>query len=139
MPEQRTKSELLFDKYLTERGYDFDSQPRVPGKNYNLDDRVRFDGAEIFFEVKEFEEGEELPDGAFDPFRRIYLKLKDTWKQLDEYREYCCSVVLYNDSAAPVYFEPEIVLGAMLGTPTYGTKGKEVMYKAFGEPAGAYD
>jgi hypothetical protein len=24
----------------------------------------------------------------------------------------------------------------MLGTPTYGTKGKEVMYKAFGEPAG---
>jgi hypothetical protein len=137
MPEQRTKSELLFDQYPTEHGYDFDPQPRVPGKTSRLDHIVRFDGAEIFFEVKEFDEGEELPDGAFDPYKRIYLKLKGSWKQLNEYREYSCSLVLYTDGAAPVYLKPEFVLGAMLGTVTYITdKKSKVVGRFFGDQSG---
>ncbi len=107
MPEQRTKSELLFDQYLTEQGYDFDPQPKVPGKTSKLEDRVRFDGTEIFFEVKEFEAGEELADGAFDPYKRIYRKLKDSWKQLNDYREYSCSLVLYTDGTAPSTSSPQ--------------------------------
>jgi len=137
MPEHRTKSELLFDQYLTEQGYDFDPQPKVSGKTSKLDDRVRFDGAEILFEVKEFDEGEELPDGAFDPYKRIYLKFKGSWKQLSEYREYPCSLVLYTNGAALVHLEPELVLGAMLGTVTYITDRKsKVMGRFFGDPGG---
>jgi hypothetical protein len=119
MPVQRTESELLFDQYLTEHDYDFDPQPEVPGKTSQLDDRVRFDGETIFFEVKEFETGKALAGGAFDPYKRIYSKLKDSRKQLNEYKEYPCALVLYTDGNAPVYLEPEFVLGAMLGTLTW--------------------
>lgn len=137
MPDQRTTSELLFEQYLTEQGYDFDSQPKIPGKTTKLDVRVRFDGMEIFFELKEFEAGGKLADGAFDPYRRIYQKLRDCWKQINEHREYSCSLVLYNGGAEPVYLVPEFVLGAMLGTMTWITdKSGRVMGQVLSEPGG---
>lgn len=136
MPEKRNESELFFDQYLTERGYTFESQPGIPpGKTKKLEDRVSFDGADVYFEVKEFDEGDTLLDGAFDPYKRIYTKLKDSWAQLNDYREYSCSVVLYNGGAAPVYLEPEFVLGAMLGTLSYVTgEDGNVIQKFFNDP-----
>lgn len=138
MPEDRTESELLFGQYLTEHGYDFESQPKIPpGKTKKLDYRVSFEGADVYFEVKEFEEGNAIADGAFDPYKRIYTKLKESWAQLNDYREYSCSVVLYNGGAAPVFLKPKLVLGAMLGTLTYVTnKESEVTHEFFGEPGG---
>src|SRR5262249_54295389 len=92
---------------------------------------------DVYFEVKEFGEGNVIPDGAFDPYKRIFTKLTESWPQLNDYREYSCSVVLYNSSAAPVFLKPEFVLGAMLGTLTYGTdKESKLTYKFFGEPRG---
>ncbi|MBS1789100.1 MAG: hypothetical protein JST85_15335 [Acidobacteria bacterium] len=138
MPEERTESELLFDQYLTERGYVFESQPKIPaGKSKKLDNRIFFEGSEIFFEVKEFSEGDDISSGAFDPYNRIHSKLKKSRSQLNDYKEYSCSVVLYNGSAAPVFLKPEFVLGAMLGTLTYGTNNKgKLTHKFFGEPSG---
>jgi len=125
MPERQNESELLFEQYLTERGLSFEHQPNVSGKSKKLDYRVRFEESWIFFEVKEFREGFiPLERGvhkptAYDPYERIYAKLEEAWEQLNQYQEYSCSVVLYNGSAAPVILEPQIVLGAMLGTVSY--------------------
>ncbi|MEK6300759.1 MAG: hypothetical protein AABO41_08570 [Acidobacteriota bacterium] len=136
--EERTESEVLFDQYLTERGYHFESQPGIPpGKTKKLDHRISFDGSDVYFEVKQFEEGEAILGGWFDPYKRIYTKLRQSWAQLNDYREHSCSVVLYNGSAAPVFLEPEIVLGAMLGTLSYVTEKKsKVTHKVFGDPGG---
>lgn len=138
MPKERTESEQLFDDYLTERDYVFESQLKpLPGKKKALDARVSFEGTDVYFEIKEFEEGTIISEGAFDPYKRIYQKLKDSWAQLNDYREYSCSVVLYNSSAAPVFFEPEIVLGAMLGTLSYGIeKDSNIIHKIFSDRAG---
>jgi hypothetical protein len=125
MPEQQNESELLFEQYLTERGLRFEHQPNVPGKSKKLDYRVVLEESWIFFEVKEFRGGI-LPlergvygPTAYDPYERIYTKLEEAWEQLNQYNEYSCSVVLYNDSSAPVILKPHIVLGAMLGTVSY--------------------
>ncbi|MEK6324922.1 MAG: hypothetical protein AABN33_25040 [Acidobacteriota bacterium] len=136
MPLKRTKSETYFDQYLTERGYVFEFQPKTPrGKTKKLDNRVSFDGSDVYFEVKEFEEGDAIPNGAFDPYKRIYSKIRRSRPQLNDYREYSCSLVLYNGSAAPVFLEPEFVLGAMLGTLTYITDNEsKLTHKAFLEP-----
>jgi hypothetical protein len=138
MAKERTESELLFDQYLTERGYVFESQPKfLPGKTMKLDNRVSFEGSDVYFEVKEFKEGNAIPNGSFDPYKRPYVKLKDSWRQLNDYREYSCSLILYNGSAALVPLTPETVLGAMLGALTYATdKKSKLTYKFFDEPDG---
>jgi hypothetical protein len=125
MPEQQNESGLLFEQYLTERGLRFEHQPNVIGKSKKLDYRVIFEESWIFFEVKEFREGViPLERGvhyptAYDPYERIHTKLEEAWEQLNQYKEYSCSVMLYNGSSAPVILEPQIVLGAVLGTVSY--------------------
>src|SRR5688572_20959423 len=122
MAEKQNESELLFERYLTEHALHFAHHPNIAGKNKRMDYLVHFDDSGILFEVKEFREspGSILwgvhPPEVIDPYKRIYTKLEDSVPQLAEYQEYCCSVVLYNDSPAPVVLTPALVLGAMLGT-----------------------
>lgn len=139
MPEQRTESELLFDQYLSECGYAFESQPKIPpGKTKKMDDRVSFEGSDVYFDVTEFREGSSTPTGgAFDPYERIHAKLEAKWEQLNQYREYSSSLTLYNGSAAPVFLKPELVLGAMLGTLSYSSdRDSGEVRPFFGKPEG---
>lgn len=134
-----TESEQHFEKYLTERCYVFEPEPKIPpGKTKKLDFRVSFEGDDVYFEVSEFREGNDaLTSGAFDPYKRIYTKLKDKWEQLNQYREFSSSLVLYNGTAAPVFLESELVFGAMLGALSYLVdRDSGESYPFFGEPEG---
>ncbi|MBI1762164.1 MAG: hypothetical protein HYR56_12095 [Acidobacteria bacterium] len=141
MPKERTKSELLFDQYLAERGYVFEPQPKMlAGKTHQLDDRVSIGGADLYFDVKEFEGDQSLPPGTgifaeeeLDPYRRIFTKIKKASKQFDDYKEFSCSVVLYNNSSDPIFLEPGIVLGAMFGVMSWQFDESGTTKTSFGD------
>lgn len=140
MAKDKNDSEKFFEQYLTQNGYSFDHEPTISGKAKKMDQRVFFEGAEVFFEEKEFSESGSMPiDGAFDPYKRIHNKLEESWEQLNEYRNRSCSLVLYNGSAAPVFLKPAIVLGAMLG-PSFHVADKDptMAHRVFdaGDPEG---
>lgn len=118
MANDKNDSETLFEQYLVQNGYGFDHEPTISGKAKKMDHRVIFEGAEVFFEEKEFRESGRMPvDGAFDPYKRIHDKLEESWEQLNEYREYSCSLILYNGSAAPVYLKPAFITADRAPSP----------------------
>ncbi len=145
MEKERNISELLFEKYLTLHSHNFDYEPLVEGKSAKLDYRVIFNGVTIFFDVKEFQQdipvipmGEiAVSIGGYDPYKYVREKLEGAWTQLSQYKEYPCSVVLYNHTHTLVMLTPETVLGAMLGTLTYSIDSNGQLNQFFGEP-GSY-
>lgn len=146
MAEKRNKSEHLFEDYLTIHGYKFDYEQPAEGKSAKPDYRVPLnDGAVLYFDVKEFQQKLRDRPGTlesesvvsivgYDPYKYVSAKLEDVWTQFSQYKEYSCSVVLYNYTHSLVVLTPEIVLGAMLGTLTNMTDSNGHLHQVFGEP-----
>jgi excisionase family DNA binding protein len=114
-------SELLFEDYLAERSLGIpDHEPTVRGKSKRIDYRLLWKNQLLWFEVKEFAEDARCAapgmGGAYDPYVGIRTKIDKAAEKFREYKEECCSLVLYNDSLNLVDIcTPSIVLGAMLG------------------------
>ncbi len=115
--QAKTASEALFETYLRDRGIsDFEYEPEVLDSPKRPDYRVPVAGEGVFFEVKEFERAEVIPDsGTFDPYPPIREKINDAQKQLRALKGRMCSVVLANPHNAFVHLDEISIIGAMLG------------------------
>ncbi len=89
----------------------------MEGKPTTPDYRLKFGGANLFFDVKEFDAPLPSPGfGAYDPYGPLREKINQVARQFKQYKEFSCSVVLANPNYAFVDLDsPAIVLGTMLG------------------------
>src|SRR3989442_15937871 len=109
MQNAKTESDLLFETYLDHREIAWDYEPCVPGKTKRIDYRVTLPVGDFFFEVKEFL-------GIYpvaSSYESIRQKINEAQKQVKQYKEYCCSLVLSSPKGA-VDLRPDFVLAAML-------------------------
>jgi hypothetical protein len=113
----KTASEVLFEECLTAHGYaEWAHEPQVEGKLKKPDYHLKIGDSTYLFEVKEFDpQPPALGFGAFDPYPPIRGKLNQAARQLGEYKEHPCSVVLANPNNAFVHLDPHVIQGAMLG------------------------
>jgi len=113
-------SELAFEKYLTSQGLkDWDYEPEISGKSQRPDYRLRYAASELFLEVKEFRQDpkQQLPQGGpYDPYVAIREKIDAAREKFKNFKEHCCSLVLFNVDAWLVHLDDFwIMLGSMLG------------------------
>jgi len=149
----RNESEVLFETYLKAHGLNrWDYEPAVEGKNQRPDYRIWKEENQLFFEVKEFRQDPKAPlpqGGAYDPYAPIREKINAAREKFKEYKEFPCSLVLYNVDAFFVDLDDwTIVMGSMLGdagfrfavdrelgravggfTPAFLKRGKMIDYK----------
>jgi|SRR5215471_6488115 len=121
--DTKTEGELLFEKYLEQHSLKFEFHKRFPNKRKKPDYSVPFDGREFLFDVKDFA-SKEFPEfgGYYDPIGPIRLKIDAAQEKFQEYKEYPCGLVLYNEGAPLVHLsEPIVVFGAMFGNPGFTT------------------
>ena len=120
-----TESEAKFVEYLRLRGLG-EPEPHPPlngnKKGKRPDFGLRRDGVRFFFEVKEFAEPViRRPCGAVDPYAPIYNKIEGALEQIDEYKEFPCSLVLYSLDASFIHLTPAIVFSSALGPLSWAT------------------
>jgi hypothetical protein len=113
----KNPSEMLFEQYLDARGLrNWEFEPKIEGKTKRPDYRLIHETAELFFEVKEFRRALPAGSGAYDPYGPIREKINEGYRKFREFKEYCCSLVLYNPAAPLIHLsDPEIMFGCMLG------------------------
>jgi excisionase family DNA binding protein len=116
-------SELFFEQYLAEQGLArADHEPEFPGATKRVDYRLLHNGKRLWFEVKEFADDMSLLNngGAFDPYAAIRGKIHKVREKFRDYDGECCSLVLFNEAVSLAHIStPGIVLGAMLGSPSF--------------------
>lgn len=110
---RKTESEERFETYLT--GLNLVWQRVAQGQDQTPDYRITHGKAACFFEVKEFNNPEVPPVGGFSPCGPIRKKIKAAAKQLKNYRDECCAVVLWNSKTIHRTSQPEIVCSAAFG------------------------
>lgn len=113
-------SEALLACYLAEQGLTFEYEPDVDGLAKHPDYRITFCGQELFLEVKEFTPGPHEPHpkcgGAYLPLPGIREKINRASRQFKEFKEWPCSLVLYNPGHPRIdIHEPRTIFEAMLG------------------------
>jgi len=116
----KNESELLFEEYLEMSGFsNFRYQHPFPDKSRRPDYALTLEGhPDLIFEVKEFQSTTEdfrFPGGAYDPYKRIREKIREANEQLKEYKEFSCSLVLFNRGKPLVDLSWRFIYGAMLG------------------------
>ena len=112
-----TPGELLFEEYLKSQGLsDFEYEKERPGKRARPDYSVVVGGREYLFDVKDFDYVDLPPEGGFDPYKRIRMKIGEARRQFKEFQGWPCCAVLYNNNAHLLQLHrPHVVLGAMEG------------------------
>jgi hypothetical protein len=119
MAEQaRTAGETLFEQYLATQDLPFEFEKKHAGKSKKPDYIVNWRGNHVVFDVKDFDAPDEHRAGfaAFDPYPRIREKIQQGRNKFREYKEVCCSLVLYNRGQPLVNLQtPDIMLGSMYG------------------------
>lgn len=111
-------SEVLFERYLTEQGLTFEFEKKYAGKSRLVDYTVAIDGRDFLIEVKQFEQKDyPFPKSAtyVDPHRPIRAKIEQAKEKFQEYAEFPCCLVMYNNNAFVMAADPHAVLGAMYG------------------------
>lgn len=116
----RNESEMLFETYLEAHGLNrWDYEPAIERKIQRPDYRIWQGEEQFFFEAKEFRQDQRvlLPQGgAYDPYAPIREKINAAREKFKEYKEFPCSLVLYNVDAFLVDLDDwTIVMGSMLG------------------------
>lgn len=116
MEDKRTKGEQRFETYLRLQGItNYEFEKSHPGKRKRPDYSITLD-REYLFEVKDFAPTDIFTAGAYDPHNRIRQKINQGYKEFKEYKEWPCSLVLYDNNASLIHLEsPQIMLGAMYG------------------------
>ena len=111
-------SEVLFERYLREQDLTFEFEKKYPEKSKLIDYTVPIGGRDFLFEVKQFEQ-KDYPfpkSGIFvDPHRPIRSKIEQAKGKFQEYGEFPCCLVMYNNNAFVMASDPHAVLGAMYG------------------------
>lgn len=115
----KNDSEKFFEEYLGSKGFQgrWKYEQSMPGKSKKPDYMVAFDKQECFFEVKELRKKPNEPTGAsyINPYEGLRAKIHEVRKQFKEYKEFSCSLVVYNVNDRQARLRPIFVFGAMLG------------------------
>ncbi len=95
-------------------GYPYELEREFPGKSKRPDYTVTKNGV-FLFDVKDFDPYTPLGAGA-DPYPQIRGKIDASREKFKEFKEYSCSIVLWNNGNAFVHDgRPKSMLGAMYG------------------------
>lgn len=110
--EIKNESEKFFEQYLDSNGFQgkWEYEPTIEGKNKKPDYLLNWKGEKHFFEVKQIEN--ESKDFLCSSVRG---KIHGVRKQFIEYKEYCCSLVVFNCRGSQAVLEKGIIFEAMLG------------------------
>lgn len=113
----KTSSELLFEEYLRSNEYsDFEFEPEIRGRRKHPDYLLRWHGGELLFEVKEREAPAQFPaQGHYYPYTGIRDEIDQARIKFQEFKDYCCNVVIANQGDPNTPLEAEFIFGAMLG------------------------
>ena len=99
MPDlPRTQGEIAFEKYLTFHDIPFEFEKEHAGKSKRPDYTIEWEGQTVVFDVKDFDPPDSIQMGfrQSDPYPPIREKIGQGRKKFKEFKEYCCSLVLYN-------------------------------------------
>jgi len=118
--ETKNKSEKVFEQYLDSNGFQgkWTYEPSITGKTKRPDYLLDFGGKECVFEVKELRKKDNEPTewpAGIDPYSGLRRKIDEARKQLKEFKECPCSLVVYNIDDGQFRPAPFFVFGAMLG------------------------
>jgi hypothetical protein len=114
-PVPTTAGELLFRDYLEAMKYPYEFEKEFPGKAKRPDFTVTKNGV-FLFDVKDFEPYTPPGFGAYDPYPRIREKIEEGREEFKQFKEFPCSLVLYNKGNVFVHLESvDIMLGSMYG------------------------
>jgi hypothetical protein len=114
-PIPTTTGELLFQEYLCAMRYPHEFEKQFPGKSKRPDHTVTKNGVHLF-DVKDFDPYTPLGFSAYDPYPRIREKIEEGREKFKQFKEFPCSLVLYNNGNAFVHLESfDIMLGSMYG------------------------
>ena len=107
----RNESERLFEAYLETNGYrDWAFEPDIPGQRKPPDYRLRWQGSDLFFEVKELHH---------QPHRRYRWPrnmISKAWGKFANLADFPCSLVLRDTQGNPPEdLRPKAVFAAMCG------------------------
>jgi hypothetical protein len=116
----QNESEKFFEKYLNSNGFRdrWTYEPSIQGKNKKPDYLLNHCEQKCFFEVKELRKKDNEPTtraAHIDPYTSLRKEINETRKQFKEYKEYCCSLVVFNIDDRQAKLVPHIIMGAMLG------------------------
>lgn len=115
----KNESEEFFEKYLDLNGFQgkWKYEQLIPEKSKKPDYMIVFDKQDCFFEVKELHKKSNEPTGAsyINPYESLRAKIHDVRKQFKEYKEFSCSLVVYNINDRQARLRPMFVFGSMLG------------------------
>jgi len=112
MKSQGTKGEELFERYLhsQELHWEYESLPGQKRPDYVIQHHT----GRCIFEVKDFDDPKPRPTDGYDPSPPIQRKMRRAREQFEEYKDHCCSVVLYSGSIYRAIY-PSAVLCAAFG------------------------
>lgn len=117
--ETKNESERVFEQYLDQNGFQdkWTYEPSIPGKRKRPDYLLNWKGEEHFLEVKELRKKPNEPTwpAYFDPYSSLRTEINEVRKQFKEYKEYSCSLVVFNVDDGQARLKPIFVFGAMLG------------------------
>ena len=112
---KRSAGEALFEQYLNNQGLtDWEFEKKHPGKQKRPDYTVYID-REYLFDVKEFQPQVLQADFVwYDPYKDIRSKIEEGRRKFQEYKDWSCGLVLYNNGSA-LLKDARVMFGAMLG------------------------
>jgi hypothetical protein len=118
--EAKNESEKIFEQYLDSNGFQgqWTYEPSLPGKSRKPDYMLSWKGNKCFFEVKELRKKPNEPTGKamyFDPYPSLRSEIDEARKKFKEYKDYSCSLVVFNVDDRQARLDPLTVFGAMLG------------------------
>jgi hypothetical protein len=118
--ETQNESEKLFEQYLDSNGFrgKWIHEPQIPRKSKRPDYLLNYNGQEYFFEVKELRKKDNEPTkwpAYIDPYTSLRTEINEARKQFKQFKDYSCSLVVYNIDDRQARLRPNYVLGAMLG------------------------
>lgn len=134
--DNRNESEQVFEQYLDLNGFHgkWTYEPSVPGKTKKPDYLLAWDNESYFLEVKELRKKLNEPTkwpAYIDPYSGVRAKIDEARKKFKQFREYSCSLVVYNVDDKQARLDPLWVLASMLGnlglTGSYDPNQGEVL------------
>jgi hypothetical protein len=120
MMKTQNKSERIFERYLNSNGFSeqWEHEPLIPGKTTRPDYLLNYNRQTCFFEVKELRKKDNEPakwPSYIDPYSSLREEINEARKQFKQFKDYSCSLVVFNIDDLQARLDPQTVLGAMLG------------------------
>jgi len=117
--EPQNESEKIFEQYLDSNVFKgkWTHEPSMPGKSKKPDYLLDYNSQKCFFEVKELRKKPKEPTlpAHINPYLSLRTEVNEAREKFREYKEYICSLVVFNIGDSSFRPDPRIVFGAMLG------------------------